>query len=314
MKILVPSNVPFDLTIDVEGVEVAPYVMRDPVPDEHTDAEAIVTWASSGTVLRDAAARLTALRWVQTLNAGPDLALAAGFGPDVTIASGRGLHDATVAEHTVALLLASVRRLDRSLDAQRRHEWDRALGREQVREQEMFSLQGRHVVVWGFGSIAARLTPLLTALGARVTGVATSDGERYGHPVVAQERLSEVLPGADVLISLLPATPGTRHALDAQLLALLPPHARFVNVGRGATVDETALVEALRSGALAGAALDVTESEPLPEDSPLWDVPNLILTPHVAGGRPQGAAGFVTAQVRRWLADGPDGLHNVVAR
>jgi phosphoglycerate dehydrogenase-like enzyme len=314
VKILVPSNVPFDLTIDVEGVEVAPYVMRDPVPDEHTDAEAIVTWASSGTVLRDAAARLTALRWVQTLNAGPDLALAAGFGPDVTIASGRGLHDATVAEHTVALLLASVRRLDRSLDAQRRHEWDRALGREQVREQEMFSLQGRHVVVWGFGSIAARLTPLLTALGARVTGVATSDGERYGHPVVAQERLSEVLPGADVLISLLPATPGTRHALDARLLALLPPHARFVNVGRGATVDETALVEALRSGALAGAALDVTESEPLPEDSPLWDVPNLILTPHVAGGRPQGAAGFVTAQVRRWLADGPDGLHNVVAR
>ncbi|PFG43714.1 phosphoglycerate dehydrogenase-like enzyme [Isoptericola jiangsuensis] len=314
MKILVPSNVPFDLTLDVDGVVVAPYVMRDPVPDEHADAEAIVTWANPAPLLRDAAERLTALRWVQTLSAGPDLALAAGFGPNVVVASGRSLHDATVAEHTLALLLASVRRLDRTLDAQRRHEWDRSLGREQARDEPAFTLHGAHVVLWGFGSIAVRLAPLLEALGARVTGVASTDGERHGYPVVAQERLAEVLPGTDVLVSLLPATPATRHALDASVLALLPPHARFVNVGRGSTVDEDALVAALRSGTLAGAALDVTDTEPLPADSPLWDAPHLILTPHVAGGRPQGAAAFVTEQVRRWLADGPAGLRNVVAR
>ncbi|WP_418276449.1 NAD(P)-dependent oxidoreductase [Isoptericola jiangsuensis] len=314
MKILVPSNVPFDLRLHVEGVDVAPYVMRDPVPEEHTDAEAIVTWASPQRVLDDAAERLTALRWVQTLNAGPDQALAAGFAPDVVIASGRSLHDATVAEHTLALVLASVRRLDRTTRAQQEHRWDRDLGREQARDEHAFTLAGAHVVLWGFGSIAATLAPLLTALGARVTGVASSDGERHGYPVVAAERLSQVLTTADVLISFLPATPATHHALDAATLALLPAHARFVNVGRGATVDEVALAAALRAGTLAGAALDVTETEPLPADSPLWDAPGLILTPHVAGGRPQGAAAFVTAQVRAWLADGAAGLTNVVAR
>ncbi|MFC8599141.1 NAD(P)-dependent oxidoreductase [Isoptericola sp. NPDC057191] len=312
MKILVPGNVPFDLTIDVPGVEVARYVMRDPVPEEHTDADALVTWSSPQRVLEDAARRLTRLRWVQTLNAGPDQALAAGFAPDVVISSGRSLHDATVAEHTLALVLASVRRLDRTLAAQREHTWDRDLGREQAREEQLFTLSGARVTVWGFGSIAAVLAPLLAALGARVTGVASSAGERYGFPVVSS--IDEVAPTTDVLISLLPATEATHHALDARVLGLLPDHARFVNAGRGATVDEDALVAALRGGALAGAALDVTETEPLPEGSPLWDAPHLILTPHVAGGRPQGAAEFVSAQLTAWLADGAAGLRNVVAR
>lgn len=312
MKILVPGNVPFDMTVDVPGVEVAHYVMRDPVPEEHADAEMLVTWSSPQRVLEDAARRMTRLRWVQTLNAGPDQALAAGFAPDVVISSGRSLHDATVAEHTLALVLATVRRLDRTLAAQRDHVWDRDLGREQARDEARFTLHGARVTVWGFGSIAAVLAPMLAALGARVTGVASSAGERYGFPVVAS--VDEVLPTTDLLISLLPATDATYHAAGARVLGLLPDHARFVNAGRGATVDEDALVAALRDGTLAGAALDVTETEPLPADSPLWDAPHLILTPHVAGGRPQDAAVFVTEQLRAWLADGPSGLRNVVAR
>lgn len=307
-----PGNVPFDLSIDVPGVEVARYVMRDPVPEEHVDADAIVTWSSPQRVMEDAARRLTKLRWVQTLNAGPDQALAAGFAPDVVISSGRSLHDATVAEHTLALVLASVRRLDRTLEAQHEHRWDRELGKEQATHEARFTLRGARVTIWGFGSIAAVLGPLLAALGADVTGVASSAGERYGFPVV--DSIDEVAPTTDVLISLLPATDATHHALDARVLGLLPAHARFVNAGRGATVDEDALVGALRDGTIAGAALDVTETEPLPEDSPLWDAPHLILTPHVAGGRPQGAAAFVTEQLQAWLADGADGLRNVVAR
>ena len=307
-----PGNVPFDLSIDVPGVEVARYVMRDPVPEEHVDADAIVTWSSPQRVMEDAARRLTKLRWVQTLNAGPDQALAAGFAPDVVISSGRSLHDATVAEHTLALVLASVRRLDRTLEAQHEHRWDRELGKEQATHEARFTLRDARVTIWGFGSIAAVLGPLLAALGAEVTGVASSAGERYGFPVV--DSIDEVAPTTDVLISLLPATDATHHALDARVLGLLPAHARFVNAGRGATVDEDALVGALRDGTIAGAALDVTETEPLPEDSPLWDAPHLILTPHVAGGRPQGAAAFVTEQLQAWLADGADGLRNVVAR
>ena len=316
VKILVPGNVPFDSApqLDDAADVVVPYVMRHPIPDEHLDADVLVTWASPARVLTDAARRLTRLRWVQTLTAGPDAVLAAGFAPDVVISSGRGLHDGTVAEHTLALVLATVRRIDASLAAQREHVWDRGLGKEQASAEtgSTFTLDGARVTIWGFGSIAARLAPLLAALGARVTGVASTAGERHGFPVVAESDLSALLPATDVLISLLPATPATRHALDAATLALLPPHARFVNVGRGATVDEEALVAALRSDALAGAALDVTETEPLPEASPLWDAPHLIITPHVAGGRPQGAAEFLTAQVRAWRAG--TGLRNLVVR
>jgi phosphoglycerate dehydrogenase-like enzyme len=318
VKILVPGNVPFDVVPDLDDpADVAvPYVMREPVPDEHLDAEAIVTWSTPPRVLEDAARRLTGLRWVQTLSAGPDVALGAGFAPDVVISSGRGLHDSTVAEHALALVLATVRRLDRSLTAQRDHVWDRALGKEQASAEagRTFTLDGARVTIWGFGSIGQRLAPLLAALGARVTGVAGTAGERAGFPVVDESGLAELLPRTDVLVSVLPATEETKHALDADRLALLPAHARFVNVGRGATVDEAALVDALASGRLAGAALDVTETEPLPAESPLWDAPNVIITPHVAGGRPQQAQQFLTAQVRAWKAGGAAGLRNVVER
>ncbi len=315
MKILVPGNVPFDCVPEVGADDVVvPYVLRDPIPDEHLDAEVLVSWASPARVYEDAARRLTRLRWVQTLTAGPDAILAAGFRDDVVISSGRGLHDSTVAEHTLALVLATVRRIDRSLAAQRDHAWDRGLVKEQasVEHGRTFTLDGARVTIWGFGSIAARLAPLLTALGARVTGVAGTAGERDGYPVVDSDGLRDLLPETDLLISLLPATPDTQHALDADVLALLPPHARFVNAGRGATVDEEALVAALREGRLAGAALDVTETEPLPAESPLWDAPNVIITPHVAGGRPQGAAAFLTSQLQRWREGGPTAIANRV--
>jgi phosphoglycerate dehydrogenase-like enzyme len=325
VKILVP-DVPFDLDfpslLPDGGASFAPggtdtvvaYAMNEPVPEEHTDADVLVTWTSPPKVVADAARRLTRLRWVQTLSAGPDVAMRAGFGPDVVITSGQSLHDDTVTEHALALILASVRRIDVSLTAQREHRWakeitfaqaDPVTGRE-------YTLDGARVTVWGFGSIALRLAPLLTALGARVTGVASRAGERAGYPVVDADGLDALLAETDLLVSLLPAGPATRHILDARLLALLPPSARFVNVGRGATVDEAALVDALRSGRLAGAALDVMETEPLPEDSPLWDAPNLILTPHVAGGRPRGAARFLAEQLTAWRSATP--LRNTTPR
>ncbi|MBA8809682.1 NAD(P)-dependent oxidoreductase [Promicromonospora sukumoe] len=325
MKILVP-DVPFDLDfpslLPDGGASFAPggpdtvatYAMTEPIPAEHTDAEVLVTWSSPPKIVADAAERMTALRWVQTLSAGPDVALRSGFAPDVVISSGQSLHDDTVTEHALALILASVRRIDVSLAAQREHRWAKEIAFAQadgVTGRE-YSLDGARVTIWGFGSIALRLAPLLTALGAQVTGVASRAGERSGYPVVDAGGLDALLAETDLLISLLPAVPATRHILDARLLGLLPASARFVNVGRGATVDEAALEDALRSGRLAGAALDVMETEPLPEDSPLWDVPNLILTPHVAGGRPRGAARFLAEQLTAWRAG--DTLRNVATR
>ncbi|WP_265522142.1 phosphoglycerate dehydrogenase [Oerskovia flava] len=313
MKILVPRTFPLDLDLMPED-EVAAYDVSAPFADDDADAEVLVVWGNTPENLADAAARLTRLRWVQTLAAGPDAVLGAGFGPQVLVTSGRSLHDATVTEHTLALVLAAVRRLDLLGAAQRERRWDTTLNRAQAdpTTAQRYTLAGAHVVIWGFGSIAGRLAPLLSALGARVTGVANSAGERHGVPVVTRTDLPAVLADADLLVSLLPALPSTRHALDAEVIGLLPSHAWFVNVGRGATVDETALGDALRDGRLGGAALDVTETEPLPADSPLWDAPNLVLTPHVAGNRPRGAAALVNDNLAA-LRSGRE-LRNVVPR
>lgn len=294
------------------GVVVVPYAVDEPLPAEHAGAQALVLWGNPDAQLRDAAARLTRLRWVQTLAAGPDAALGAGFGPGVTITSGRSLHDGPVAEHTLALVLAAARRLNLLVRAQIERRWAGELGGLQpARPTDSFrTLAGARVLIWGFGSIAQTLAPHLRLLGAHVTGVASTAGARAGFEVIAADDVDLALASTDLLIVILPATADTAHAVSAERLALLPAHAWVVNVGRGSTLDEAALVRAVHDGRLGGAALDVFEVEPLPVDSPLWDEPNLILTPHAAGGRPVGASELVGENLAALLAGRP--LRNVV--
>ena len=293
--VLVPTSVPLELDLPDDVVAVA-YDVGAPIPAEHIDADALVVWGNPADLLADAARRLTRLRWVQTLAAGPDAVVDAGFAPGVQITSGRSLHDGPVAEHTLALVLAAARRLHLLVRAQTAHRWAGELGGLQpARPTDSFrTLAGARVLIWGFGSIAQTLAPHLRLLGAEVTGVAHTAGERAGFPVIAAADLDAALPGADLLITILPGTAANAHAVSAERLALLPSHAWIVNVGRGATLDEAALVQALRSGHLGGAALDVFETEPLPADSPLWDESNVIVSPHAAGGRPIGAATLIT--------------------
>ena len=313
MKVLLPDSLPLDPALP-EGVEAVRYDATAPVPDEHLDAEALVVWGSSTGDLRAVAGRMPRLRWIQTLAAGPDAVLAAGFPDGVLVTSGQGLHDRPVTEHALALVLALLRRLPAALAAQAGHRWADELGGLQPLHPEgaVTTLLDARVLVWGFGSIGQTLAPLLQALGAQVRGVGRSAGERAGFPVVAEDQLEAELRQTDVLVMILPATEATTHALDAGRLSALPRHALVVNVGRGATVDEPALVAALREGDVAGAALDVTEVEPLPADSPLWDAPNLLLTPHAAGGRPVGADELVAANLAALLAGRE--LRNVVER
>ncbi len=306
MKLLLPGTVDLDLDLPT-GVEAVVYDVDRPVPGAHLDAEALVVWGNPADQLRDAARRLTRLRWVQTLAAGPDAVLAAGFAPQVTITGGTGLHDVTVAEHALALTLAAARRLHTLVRAQIGHRWAAELGGLQpVHEPGAFrTLRDARVAIWGFGGIAATLAPLLAALGAHVTGIARTAGERHGFGVVTAADLPRLLPGTDVLIMILPATADTERALNAEVLALLPPHAWLVNVGRGATVDEGALLAALRAGRLAGAALDVFAAEPLPPGSGLWDEPDVIVSPHAAGGRPIGAARRISENLAALRAGRP---------
>jgi phosphoglycerate dehydrogenase-like enzyme len=311
MKLLLPDSLPLAPAVP-EDVETVRYDASAPVPDEHLNAEALVVWGSSSADLRAVAGRMPRLRWVQSLAAGPDSVLAAGFPEDVVISSGSGLHDRPVTEHALALTLALVRRLPAAVRAQQEHRWADELGGLQPLHPEgaVTTLLGARVLVWGFGSIGQTVAPFLEQLGAEVRGVARSAGERSGFAVVAEEDLRQELGQTDVLIMILPSTAATTRALDADRLAALPEHAYVVNVGRGSTVDEPALVAALSEGRIAGAALDVTSTEPLPPDSPLWDAPNLLLTPHAAGGRPVGADELIAANLGALLAGRE--LRNVV--
>ncbi|CAI7563919.1 unnamed protein product [Penicillium glandicola] len=292
MKLLYPTSLHID-TKSLEGfsVELHPYDVTVPIPESLIDAEFLVTWCNKATNLSDAASRMKNLRWIQSLAAGPNDVLSAGFDASrIAITTGSGLHDETVAEHTLGLLLNAARRFYEMRDYQTRGEWPGHLGGPQPdRAPGTFrTLKGANVTIWGFGNIAKALAPVLTALGANVTGVARSTGVRHGFEVVSEDRLQEILPKTDALVMILPGSASTNGALSAERLALLPSHAWVVNVGRGTSVDEDALFVALEKGSIGGAALDVFSTEPLPKESKLYAAPNLILSPHAAGGRPRG--------------------------
>lgn len=313
IKVLLPTSV--DLApIALPGVKTVPYDVTRKIPPEHHDAEVLVVWGNPAEHLQAAASQMRRLRWVATLAAGADGLLKVGFRDDVVLTSGVSLHSAPVAEHALGLLLAAARRLHEVRDAQHQRRWEAHLGGIQPRFYggAFRSLIGAHVIVWGFGHIGQRLAGFLTSMEARVTGVARSAGERGGVRVVTSDDLDAHLPTADALVMILPSMPATRGALGAARLARLPRHAWLVNVGRGDTVDEAALVHALETGVIAGAALDVFATEPLPPASPLWDLPNVIITPHAAGGRPMGAEELLSENLEALLAGRR--LKNVIER
>ena len=302
MKILLTDTGYIDPSLIRDaGHDVVLFDETAPVPVEHRDAEGLVLWGGGGSgsaaVLADMPGYLTRLRWIQTLAAGPDNVLAAGFPDSVAITSGRHFHDRTVAEHAAALALGCVRNLPTAVRAADRHEWEPTLGgAHPIHDPDrLTTLLRARVLVWGFGAIGIATAQLLTAFGANVRGVARSAGRRAGFEVIAVDDVESALPWTDLLVMVLPSTPQTAGALNAERLALLPRRAVVVNVGRGATVDQAALEAALRSGAISAAGLDVTNPEPLPADSTLWDAPNLLLTPHAAGGRVVGAVERIIA-------------------
>lgn len=302
-KVLVPRSLGLEITHD--DVDVFEYDPHDELPPESLDAEVLIEWGMPQPLLNKVAKTLKSLRWIQTLSAGADSILEAGFRRDVVITNGRSLHDKPVAEHALALTLAAARSLHTLVRAQIGHRWASELGGPQPpsNPDRLTTLRGARVAIWGFGSIGKTLAPLLTMLGATVCGVGRTPREEDGYQVHAQKNIGEILPAVDVLIMILPSTPDTRHSLNADLLGSLSPHAWVVNVGRGSTIDEEQLINALRSNIIGGAALDVTSEEPLPVDSPLWALSNVILSPHAAGGRPLGASELVQENLDRFISD-----------
>jgi len=218
------------------------------------------------------------VRWLQTFSAGVDhpwFQSLRSRGVRLTTASGAAA--VPIAQTVMLYLLALTRRLPAWLEAQREARWA---------PHEIVDLQDRTLAVVGLGPIGLEVARLGQAMRMRVVGVRRAlvgDEPCEAWPLA---RLDELLPQADALVLALPLTEETRGLLDARRLALLPRHALVVNVGRGELVDEPALVRALEAGALGGAGLDVFATEPLPAESPLWRLPNVIVTPHSSGVTP----------------------------
>jgi phosphoglycerate dehydrogenase-like enzyme len=297
VKVLIPDSLPLSLSSADQGIEFIPYSVSSTDFSGVQDAELLVLWMNTDENLKAAVAQLSSLKLVQTLAAGPDHALSAGFAKSIDIASGRSLHDMPVTEHALALILESVRALDQLSSSQRNAHWDTDYIQAQAASQSssLYTLIGAEVLIIGFGSIAAQLAPVLTALGAHVVGVARNAGTRSGFLVTSLDSLSDSVSKADLVISLLPYSADTEKFFNRKFFSAMKKSAIFINVGRGKTVDEGALLDALQSGAIRRAAIDVTYTEPLPKDSLLWSCPNLIITPHVSGGRPLGSEKLISA-------------------
>ncbi len=218
------------------------------------------------------------LKLLQLQSAGYDNYLAAGTVPaEAVLCCAVGAYGQAVSEHMFAMLLSLIKRLPGYEQAQREHNWC-DLG-------PVSTLRGAHVLVLGAGDIGTHFAELCRAMGAHVEGAKrnTLTYPSVFEAVHAMDDLAEPLAKADVVASFLPSTDATRKLANAEFFVACKPGAWFVNGGRGDLVDNAALIAALESGQLAGAALDVCDPEPLPAGDPLWDAPNLLLTPHISG-------------------------------
>ncbi|ETX16032.1 hydroxyacid dehydrogenase [Roseivivax halodurans JCM 10272] len=223
------------------------------------------------------------LRFLQSVSSGTNAYDLAAFREHgVMLASGAGANMNAVSEHAMALLLALTRRLGLARDKQARRTWGDEQSDPSRRARE---LPGRTLLLVGLGHIGNRIALLARAFGMRVTAVRRNAEAGRGHAdeVHPFGALPELIPAADAVVLCCPLTDETANLIDADALSRFRPDAVLINVARGGCVDEPALIEALRTGTLAGAGLDVTATEPLPGNSPLWDMENVILTPHTAG-------------------------------
>lgn len=263
-------------------VDALPHVtwtaLGEATADDLARADVLFVWDFRWRGLATILPRMAALRWVHAASAGVDHLL----GPhlvdgDIRVTNSTGVYEGAIAEYVLALILDHVKGLDETRRAQAAHRWA---------YRETRSLDELHVVIVGAGRIGTAIASLVQHLGVTVTGIRRNPGAATDGPyreILGVDALSGAVKEADVVVVATPASTSTKGLIDAAVLGSMPPHAMLINVGRGAAVDTEALVSALIRGEIAGAALDVFDTEPLPESSPLWDVPNLLISPHMSG-------------------------------
>ena len=291
----------------VESEAVVRYTDAAGLADALAGADALFVYDFLSTAVPGAWHAADRLRWLHIASAGVDPVLFPGLREsDVVLTNSRGVFDEAIAEYVLGVVLAFAKDFARSHDLQRERRW-------QHRESERIA--GRAALVVGTGPIGRAIARLLRAAGMRVSGAGRR--ARTGDPdfgeVHESARLTEHLPEFDYVVAVAPLTEHTKGMFDARAFAEMKPTARFVNVGRGELVVTSDLVAALADRSIAGAALDVFETEPLPPESPLWTMPDVLVSPHMSGdfaGWRNTLVEVFTENFRRWRSGEP--LRNVV--
>ena len=240
-------------------------------------ADVMIGWALPLEQLRAA----KSLRWIYSITAAVDQFLYPELtSSEIALTNAGSVHGPVVAEHAIAMLLALAKRLPSAVRYQKRRKWAmEAIWKEQPRPREV---RGANLVVVGLGSIGVEVAAMAAALNMHVMGVREHPERGGAQEVVGFDALDGAISKADFVVLAAPLAERTRHLIDARRLQLFKSSAFLINVSRGALVDEAALVKALRDRKIAGAALDVFEQEPLSRWSPMWKMPQVLITPHTA--------------------------------
>ena len=263
--------------VGLDDLRIVHAVGADRVRDEIVDADVFYGFPTG-----DQFAANRALRLIQSPGAGVDwIARVPGLvESDVVVTNTRGAHAPSIAEHVFALLFSFTRNIPQMLEWQREAHWGRPEAYKTLRE-----VKDSTMGIVGYGAVGRGIARRAAAFEMGVLAVDANpvQGDDIVHEVWPTERLPDLLAQSDVVVVAVPYTPETHHLIDAAALERMQPNAYLIAISRGGIVDEDALIAALRDGRIAGAGIDVAETEPLPADSPLWSTPNLIITPHVAG-------------------------------
>jgi phosphoglycerate dehydrogenase-like enzyme len=291
MKVVIYPFRPHDsivqLVKDFPALQWAVVSSAEELGREIADATVLVTSNRVCTPAYGEALRRNAraLRWMYFSSSGIERGVAAGIPEGVRVSNSTGVKATMVSEHAVTLLLALLRQLPECQRHQRTHLYTR-----QETNAKLATLEGATVCVIGHGAIGREVVRKVKAFDARPIAVSrsTADAEDVA-AVFPRERIRDALAEADAVVICTAGDETSHHLVGAAELAAMKPKAHIVNVARGSIIDEAALIAALEGGRIAGAGLDVNEVEPLPADHPLWDMPNVILSPHIGGG---GSSGY----------------------
>jgi D-2-hydroxyacid dehydrogenase (NADP+) len=248
------------------------------------------------------------LKFIQALTTGTELIeTRPGLAPDVLITAARGFHGPQMSELAFLFMLSFARKLPAIIEDQKHRRWNRVPQR---------LLAGKTMVVLGVGRIAEELAKRAKVFGMRVVGVSASRAAAPGFDAIyPRDRLHEVVAQADFLIVLVPATPENHHLVDAAMLGAMKPTAVLINIARGEVVDEAALIAALTRRRIAGAGLDVFATEPLPPESPLWGMDNVLITSHIGGmsdNYVEQVMPIVIENLRAYLAGTPARMRYII--